>query len=399
MSGMRHLHEVGRRLAGVALAAALALCVAACDDEAADTATGDAPDNAETTTPAQHPRPRVGFALSLHHTTELHVYTDAVDDIAALGFEAVKVVTPMFQDDGASNDIAIDPARCPSRKQLVALLSHARQRGMHVSLMPIVLFRAPRDGEWRGKLQPDDWSAWWASYRDMMDYFVGVANASDVDVLSVGSELLSTEKRRDRWSELIAHVRKRYDGQLTYSTNWDSYDKPTFWDRVDIINAYWDLTRDAEHDPPTDADLIARWLAVQGKLAAFARDVKRPIMFTEVGYPSLPWALAKPWNYVAEDDAKADHAAQRRGYASFLAAWSPLLDRPIDVDVLAAHGFDIDRLPTPAHSTLPDGKPLLHSVHFYSWEPHNKHPGTSTDTGFGVRNKPALGLLRASMDE
>ena len=100
--------------------------------------------------------PLRGFAISLHHTEQLSLYLDAIDQIASLGFNCVEIATPAYQTDGAAHEIRIEtgPGRGPSRSQLVKLLKHAKRRGLTVALMPQVLFTDPRGNEWRGKDPP-----------------------------------------------------------------------------------------------------------------------------------------------------------------------------------------------------------------------------------------------------
>ncbi len=313
----------------------------------------------------------LGFALTLHHTDQFHLYTQAIDEMAALGFNCLQLVTPAFQTDGASDRVFIEtgPGRGPTRAQLVALLRHARQRGMTTALMPQVLLTHPRGNEWRGKINPEHWDPWWRSYEQMIDYFLGVANETGVDIFCVGSELLSTERQNQRWAQLIARVRSRFPGALTYSTNWDHFHVPTIWRDLDMIgiSGYWDLTEDAQHDPPTPGDLAHRWERIRDRLLAFAQTFHKPMLFTEVGYPSLPWALQDPWNYINSDDTPTDHAVQAEGYRAFLSAWGDLL--------------------TTQHS-----RSTFAGVFFYAWDPY--HRGGDRDTGYGVRGKPALNVIK-----
>lgn len=315
--------------------------------------------------------PLRGFAISLHHTDQLNLYLQAIDEMAAMGCNSVEVATPVFQTDGASQQINIEtgPGRGPSREQLIELLKYAKSQGLHTALMPQVLFTHPRGNEWRGKIHPDQWDPWWQSYQNMIDYFLDIAIETGVDLFSVGSELISTERQIDRWTTLIAHARRRYDGLLTYSTNWDHYHVPTLWQHLDMIgvSGYWDLTIDAQHEPPTHEELTERWIDIREKLLAFAATQDRPILFTEVGYPSLPWALKDPWNYVNSDDAPADPRAQHMGYAAFLSAWQNLLAERPNPNVMAG-------------------------VFFYEWDPY--HQGGPQDSGYGVRGKPVFDQLK-----
>ncbi len=319
-----------------------------------------------------HTRPQAktfGFALNVHHTDQLDLYLQAINEQAQLGCNSLLVLTPAFQRDGAAADISIQvgPGRGPARHQLLVLLEHARLRGMTTCLMPVVLFTQPRGNEWRGKISPEDWDAWWESYADMLRYFINIANEAGVDALAVGSELLSTERDTQRWSDLIAEVRRHYGGRLVYSTNWDHYHTPQFWSHLDAIgiSGYWDLTAGAPKAGPTDEQLQQRWVQIREKLLAFSQTQQRPVLLMELGYPSLPWALKSPWNYVAETDVPADHQAQARGYQSFLRAFTH--------DLTSADG------------------PLA-GVYFYAWDPY--HRGGPRDTGYGVRGKPALTLVQ-----
>ncbi len=320
--------------------------------------------------------PHCGFAISLHHTDHFADYLASVDQIAAMGFDSLAVVTPAFQPHGASDSVRLEtgPGRGPHREQLVRLLRHARARGLDTLLMPVVLFTAPRGNEWRGKIHPGDWDAWWASYRRVLDHFLQVAIDADVTVFSVGSELLSTERQPDRWAALIAHARSRFSGRLTYSTNWDHYHVPTVWGDLDYIgiSGYWDITGLTDPDAPDPNKLAERWSQIRDRVLEFGRSQNRPVMFTEIGYPSLPWALTDPWNYVNGSDAFADGDRQAMGYSAFLAAWT---------DLLAA--------PAPVTGAPPN--PLA-GVFFYEWDPY--HQGGPADTGYGVRGKPAERILR-----
>lgn len=311
--------------------------------------------------PTQLPDPLLGYAINFHHTTDLSLYLKAVDEIAALGFNSLEIVTPAFQENGASQTIRIEhgPGLSPTREDLVELLLYARSKGMSTTLMPIVLFTKPRGNEWRGKITPEQWGPWWNSYQNMINYFVGIAVESDVQLFCIGSELLTTETDFDQWARIIKHVRARYKGKLIYSTNWDHYHKPTFWSQVDYIgiSGYWDLTTLSPADNPGDPDSMARrWIEIRKRLLTFSNVQKRPIILTEIGYPTLPWALKSPWNYVAAGPkAKADPLAQAAGYRAFLAAWEDLLPSP---GQRRSPQIDTNDLMPPFEATSqPDGQP------------------------------------------
>jgi hypothetical protein len=313
-----------------------------------------------------------GMAINLHFNNDQVLYEQAVDEIAALGFNTLMISTPVFQRDGAAETIRVQvgKGRGPARKQLKALINLAHDKGLQVVLMPVVLFTHPRGNEWRGKIYPKNWEAWWASYRAAMAYFTALAVETNVEVLCVGSELLTTERQTADWRNLIARVRETYKGKLTYSANFNHYDWPGFWDRLDYVgvNAYFDLTKGKGDDAP-QLLLDQSWRAHRDRLLAYGKRIGKPVLLTEVGYPSLPWAVSEPWNYTHDGSEASDEAAQLRGYQAFLSAWGELLLK------------DDDQPKEPVAGAI-----------FYEWDPYVL--GGQQDTGYGLKGKRVYGLVR-----
>lgn len=331
--------------------------------------------------PADAPAPQrnqvIGAALNLYHTDHLDLYHQSLEQMAHMGFNAVQIVTPIFQDHGGDDVVEIRPGpnRGPAMDDIASLLKHAKRLGLTTMLMPQVNFTSPRGNEWRGKLQPEQWGPWWDSYRTATAQFLKIAIDSDVDIFVVGCELLTTHQpeHEANWRTLIAQCRADFPGQLTYSTTWDTYHKVAFWDALDAVgvSGYWDITTLAD-DPeqPTATELQQRWVEIRNRLLAYADSQHKPILLTEIGYPSLPWALTKPWNYINNDQLPPDHHAQDQGYTAFIAAWSDTLTPNTNTD------------DTPAP---PD--PRARGVFFHKWDPY--HQGGPHDTGYGLVGKPA----------
>lgn len=309
-------------------------------------------------------RPIVGVALNVHHVSNLQVYLRGIDQIREMGANALIVLTPLFQHRVDSTDIRHLRYRCPSDRQLITLLDYAREKGLRTTLMPIVLIEDPGEDDWRGVIRPTHWEAWWRSYNRLIDRFVEIAREAEVDILSIGSELNSTEDQTERWRRIVQRVRRNFPGRITYSANWDRYHAVPFWEIVDFIgiSSYFELERDRPGAPLDD--LVASWARERDRLLRFARRHDRPLLMTEVGYPSLPWANAHPWNYVANGES-ADHEAQARCWQAFFHAWTEKLSEPEG----PAAGFFA-----------------------YHWDPH--HAGGAYDTGYGFRGKPSDQVLR-----
>jgi len=361
----------------ITVAGLLVLAPVGCGVIAADhgdtPAAGDAPDTGSRASESPRRtvaevRPVAGVALNCHHISDLSLYLKSVDRIAELGANALLVVTPMFQQRADSNIMRIEPAKCPTRNQLIAILNRAESLGLHTTLLPIVLIEQPGDDDWRGTIRPQDWDSWWASYRDFLDYYLDIANRAEVDLFSIGSELNTTEPQIDRWRSVIEHVRSAFDGQITYSANWDRYRKVELWPLLDVIavSSYFEIGRQLDDQTtPTTANLAEAWRKPQRELLEFASRHDRPLILSEVGYPSVPWAARHPWNYVVEDGATADHAAQLMCWQAFVRAWADVFASPDN----PAAGFFA-----------------------YAWDPY--HHGQPSDTGYGIHGKPAEPVIR-----
>jgi hypothetical protein len=267
--------------------------------------------------PAAAAPPLQGVALGLFHDGD-----DAdgmLDDIAATGANAVSIPVLWKQADVHSDAVArADGDVTISDAVLIDAIRGARRRGLSVMLFPIVDVAKKRAGQWRGTIAPRDPKKWWASYETFILHYARIAADEEVAVFSVGSELGSTESWRDRWIHLVAAVEKIYGGELVYSANWDHYQHVSFFERVDLvgISAYPELTRD---DDASEKDLARAWSAERKKLVAFAEKIDRPLLITEVGWPSRDGGAVRPWDYTT--GGAVDVEEQRRCYAAFIRAW------------------------------------------------------------------------------
>jgi hypothetical protein len=157
-----------------------------------------------------------------------------------------------------STSIYADPARTPTDDEIRRTIALFKAKGLQVLLKPHVDIQT---GEWRGYIAPSDVTAWFAGYTAFITHYADIAEASGASILCVGTELASLDgvpSYRANWSSVIAAVRMRYHGTLTYAANWDGYTPVTFWDLLDLagIDAYFPLS--TLQDPPVDS-LVAGW--------------------------------------------------------------------------------------------------------------------------------------------
>jgi hypothetical protein len=266
--------------------------------------------------------PYCSVTMQLQRTDWIDRYIANVDEIAALGADTVQFVVDPRMENGGSSMIWLDLRLTPTPEQLGRVITHAKEKKLRVTLMPIVLLDHPVGDEWRGKIHPPVWEDWFDNYRSVMKHYAWIAEKYGVDLLVVGSELVSTEKNLDEWTKTIREIRSIYHGRLTYSSNWDHYTSVPFWDLLDLVgmNSYWDFG-DKGHNPnPTVDQIVQRWREIQSDLFDFQNRVKKPIMFLEIGWFSQENVAYQPWDYTQES-MKTDLEVQKKLYEGFFKAW------------------------------------------------------------------------------
>lgn len=241
-------------------------------------------------------------------------------------------------------------------------IAEARRLGMRVLLKPHLWID---HGSWPGDIafpSPGHFAAWFDSYSRMILHYADFAERAGVEVLSIGCELKGvTSGTESAWRDLIAQIRRRYHGQLTYAANWDEYEHIAWWDALDAvgINAYFPLS---DAPDPSLPELMAGAAAVRKRLDAFHARTRRPILFTEIGYGSVLGAASRPWE--AERAAPMHAELQRRCYEAIARTFSDV--------------------------------PWLQGVYWWKWfSAASGQPDAQDRDPFSPRNKPAQGIIEA----
>lgn len=261
-----------------------------------------------------------GVALSLYFEgpTPDRSYEAMIDRIAAAGAPSVSIVVQWAQPDVLASEIGPHPTETTPDADIRRVIRHARARGLGVLLFPILWVEKRAIGQWRGTLKPADPDRWWASYRRFVLHYARIAAEEKADAFSVGSEFASLEGETARWHGIIDGARAVFRGRLIYSANWDHYREVTFWDRLDAIGltGYYRLT---ESRDPDLAALTDAWRRIHTELMAWRATVGKPLIFTELGYPSIDGAAHSPWDYTGE--RPIDLEEQRRCFEAFDRIW------------------------------------------------------------------------------
>lgn len=297
-----------------------------------------------------------GMSLGLFSADPSYSYRMLLEEIKDVGATHLIIVWVWWQDHVRANEIKRVPSWTATDEQVIDTLAAAKRMGFHVTAFPIVRLVKSGSNEWRGKIAPTDEDAWWRSYTDFITTGAKMAERAKADRFCVGSELLSMERKRARWLEVIDRARLAApDAQLLYSANWDHFEPVSFWDQIDVIGitGYWELTRDMD---ATVEDLLLSWQNIRPSILAWTQRLERPLLITEIGYPSLDGGAAWPWDETRK--APVDLEEQRRAYEAFVRAWA--------------------------------NSPMLQGVYFWNWFGF----GGPKDTNYTPRGKPAADIIR-----
>lgn len=299
----------------------------------------------------------------------------ALDELFATGANYISILVTWYQEGMTSTDI-YRADNTPSDEELAFVIAYAHAHGVRVMLKPQVDFSNDPD-HWRGEItfnNEDDWAKWFASYRNFILYYAHFAQQNGVEEFSVGTELVATTTRSADWRAIIRAVRQQYSGLLTYSANHSGEEvQVQFWNDLDFIgvNVFYHITN---YRTPTMDQILQGWdLPVHQLTGVHNNFPNQPIIFTEVGYPSMDLASVWPWNW--HRDGAVDIQEQAMLYEGLFETWWYHPDRDWFRGM-----FIWNWLPDPDQGGLtdtsytPHGKPSEDILKFYYQQSDPAHP-------------------------
>lgn len=292
-----------------------------------------------------------------------------LDKMAADHTTSITIVIQYHQSTVTSSDI-VPGADTPTDASLTSIVGYARSKGLHVSA---VMHVDPDDGSWRAYIMPADRDRWFGQYDTLLRHDATLLQAAGAQTFVLGAEMTGVSTNAadptdgDRWKLLIADVRSRFSGLLTYSAQRSGgsgeVDTVTFWPLLDEIgiSAYWALG-----SSPTDtvANLKADWAHIDAtQVQPLYVRWGKPILFTEVGYRSYTGSHLQPWNYSV--GGSYDGQEQARDYWALVQYWQT--------------------------------RPYWAGVAFWELGPHGGSPGAG-DIGYTPEGKPAEASMTYAID-
>jgi len=174
-----------------------------------------------------------GVTLAMHSFDYTSDYSDKVIEIADLGAEWIQVNIKFYQEGIYSSRIVSDSGYEAYWIQFENILIKSKEQGMKVTILPIILLSNGQGSNWRGLIDPYDLEKWFKYYEKMLLRIATLAEEHQVEMLTVGSELVNLQQYTSHWENLIQEVREVYRGKLNYAANWDAYQNITFLDKLD----------------------------------------------------------------------------------------------------------------------------------------------------------------------
>lgn len=243
----------------------------------------------------------------------------SMSNLKNMGVDYVQIVVTQYQNNFDSTKIK-STGSTPSDESIEKAISLAHDLGMKVMLKPhIDLLNKGDDNYWRadiGFYKETEWKKWFSAYQKIILHYAEIAAKNKVEIFCVGTELSFATQKTQYWLDIISKVRGVYSGELIYAANWDNYRNVKFWDQLDYagIDAYFPLTYKTD---PTVEDIKNGWIQWKYQIEEWQAGVNKPVIFTELGYPSSVHAPSEPWAY---GSGKADLEMQRKCYEAFFEA-------------------------------------------------------------------------------
>jgi hypothetical protein len=222
------------------------------------------------------------------------------------GVNWVCLAFAVFQETFSSTEILFDYKRTATDKEITGTILSLKNKGIKVCLKPMI---NSRDGIWRAHINfPDSdmmgsdfyWDAWFKSYTAFMTHYAEIAADTGAEMLCVGCEMSSTERKEAYWRELIKNIRAVYGGKLVYNTNHGDELKVKWFDAVDFIgtSAYYPVAK----KPGAKKDkMVLEWQKISERLEKISKAFNKKLLFMEIGCRSALGCAVMPWDFAHKE--------------------------------------------------------------------------------------------------
>lgn len=213
-----------------------------------------------------------------------------------------------FNDDGTM--VAFENSLHPHWNDMQRLIEKAKQMGFYIMLKPHTTKAESAENRniWNTDTAIFLPGTFFSAYKGYLEELADFATQNNVDAICIGTEMNHLDTGfRDQWSELVAAVRARFAGLVTYDAFFNRWccsvpdiGEVCFWDLVDMIGVslYVPVTR---NDDASVEEIRRGWFEsiepefeisdVIAYLKGIAQDADKPLMALEGGYQSVSGGL------------------------------------------------------------------------------------------------------------
>ncbi len=229
-------------------------------------------------------------------------FKQSVLNATTLGVDHVSLVTTYYQY-GRSENQMFRGWNTASDNALREGTAFAKSLGLEVSYK---LFVESNDG-WRAYINPSNRAEWFGNYSQIASDLGRLGAETGAEMIVLGTEMVGiasaaqNSENTGYWYDLIGSVRSVYPGALTYGGNWggafDEKNNIEFWDALDYIgvSGYYEPGKAGAYDVESIQNF---WGDIDyNDLRPLADRWGKEIIFTEIGYRSVDFALERPWDY------------------------------------------------------------------------------------------------------
>ena len=166
-----------------------------------------------------------------------------------------------------------------------------------------------------------NWEEWEKNYLNYILHNANIAEKNKADLFCIGTEMDAAVKQRPLfWSKLIDTIKKVYNGEITYASNWGCFKEFASWEKLTYIgiDAYFPLSKAMT---PTVDELMEGWEPHFKDIQTFSELKKTPILFTEYGYRSIDNCAQEPW--LSNNTGPVNMQAQQNAYEALYKKFIP----------------------------------------------------------------------------
>jgi hypothetical protein len=237
-----------------------------------------------------------------------------------LGANSISLSFPFYTYGITSDTLYADKVTTPSPAHVAIFLSVAEESHIRATLRPILnedSLVAQNPKAWRGSIEPESTSAWFASYRNLLLPYAQAAQSEHAATFVLGTEMNSLEGDPN-WPMLISAISSVYHGQLEYDENFDSFQEHD--DNLPLgtfgVDAY---PRFQLPDSASVSQLTQAW---EGWLGSHSTAVLHDTVLSEVGIAAVAGAYPDPGAWLGTVNSPIVPQVQANWYSAACRAFS-----------------------------------------------------------------------------